>query len=141
MKIRTFYDKSDISIFVTDKPTRTDKSFKECNDIMSLVQKTLERSGGVLPPCPPEEYFDNTLTPEEMQNILLKQKIIFDRLPSSVREYYGNDFTKLEIVLIEHPELFAQHVSSVAPINETEDLTDKNSLPPEPKKGDEKQPE
>lgn len=141
LKIRTFYDEPIVTEVTVDSPTRTDRSFKECNDIMSLVQKTLERTGGVLPPVPPEEYFDTTLTSDEMKDLLLKQKSIFDRLPSNVRERYGNDFTMLETILYEHPELFAQHTSSVAPAVETEDVLNPNSLPPEPKKIEKKEVE
>lgn len=82
---------------IIDKPSRTKQAYGPDSDINNILKKY----AGIPPKATPIQYGDMTMIPDFQQalNTVIVGRDMFDRLPSNIRERFGNDPSKyLEFV-------------------------------------------
>lgn len=89
IKVRTKYDRNDVSISFKDSPSMTDKQYKDECDISSIIEKY-----GVLPKpeiTPVYEDVTKLGNYEIMLNVVKEHEAAFASLPSEIRQRFMGD--------------------------------------------------
>lgn len=95
-QVRSIFDRKKVSIDYSSTPSRTKSEFKDECDINNVVARALRT--GTLPVVDREAlYADFTQVSDyaTASNVLAQATQAFEQLPSSIKEQFENDVTKL----------------------------------------------